>query len=222
MDFAALNTFLAELSLNNHKAWFEEHRTTYQALRDQFTAFVGQVIDGIVAFDPPVGVVHPKDALFRINRDVRFSPDKRPYKTTFSAAICPQGRNSGYPVYYFHVNELGDLFIAGGSYMPPLPLLAQIRVHIARHPEQLAAVLDDAEFRGTFTDIGGERLKRPPQGYDANTPYIEYLKLKSFIVSHEPADWLTHADNLDTEIVRYFRTMQPLINWLRTALGANA
>jgi uncharacterized protein (TIGR02453 family) len=222
MDFAALNAFLAELNLNNHKAWFEEHRTTYQALRDQFTAFVGQVIDGIAAFDPPAGVVHPKDALFRINRDVRFSPDKRPYKTTFSAAICPQGRNSGYPVYYFQVNELGDLFIAGGSYMPPPPLLAQIRQHIARHREQLAAVLADAEFRSTFGDIGGERLKRPPQGYDETTPYLEYVKLKSFIVSHEPADWLDHTGDLDEWIVRYFRSMRPLINWLRTALGANA
>ena len=220
MDFAALNTFLAELSLNNHKAWFEEHRATYQTLRDQFTAFVGQVIDGIAAFDPPVGVTHPKDALFRINRDVRFSPDKRPYKTTFSAAICPQGRNSGFPVYYFQVNEQGDLFIAGGSYMPPSPLLAQIRQHIARHPDQLNVVLADAQFRATFGDIGGERLKRPPQGFDEKTPYIEYIKLKSFIVSHEPPDWLAHTANLDDEIVRCFRVMLPLIAWLRNALSA--
>lgn len=219
MDFVALNAFLAGLSLNNHKTWFDEHRATYQDLRDQFTALVGQVIDHIAAFDPAVGMIHPKDALFRINRDVRFSPDKRPYKTTFSAAICPQGRNSGFPVYYFQINEKGDLFIAGGSYMPPPPLLAQIRQHIAQDPAQLAALLADVSFRTTYGDIGGERLKRPPQGYDEDTPYIDYIRLKSLSVSHEPADWLAHAVTLDEQIVRYFHALLPLITWLRKALG---
>lgn len=150
---------------------------------------------------------------------MRFSPDKRPYKTTFSAAICPQGRNSGFPVYYFQINEKGDLFIAGGSYMPPPPLLAQIRQHIAQDPAQLAALLADVSFRTTYGDIGGERLKRPPQGYDEDTPYIDYIRLKSFIVSHEPADWLAHAATLDEQIVRYFHALLPLITWLRKALG---
>ena len=147
MDFPDLITFLSGLALNNSKSWFEEHRPTYEQLRVEWFVFVGQVIDGISRFDPSVGSVSPKDALFRINRDVRFAKDKRPYKTTFSAAICPQGRSSGLPAYYFHIDEAGALFIGGGVWMPEPAILAQIRQHIGEHPERLSAVLADPAFR---------------------------------------------------------------------------
>ena len=221
MDFKALIAFLAELSENNAKPWFDEHRPTYERLRDEWNAFVGQVIDGISHFDPSVGIVSPKDAMFRINRDIRFSKDKRPYKTTFSAAICPQGRNSGLPVYYFHVTETGELMIAGGVYMPEPATLARVRKHIAEHPERLSAVLADPAFTATFGTIDGERLKRPPQGYDETMPHIEFIKLKSFTAGVEPQDWLARSDALALagEIVAACRAMFPLIRWLREALG---
>jgi uncharacterized protein (TIGR02453 family) len=219
MDFKALIAFLAQLSENNAKSWFDEHRSDYERLRGAWIAFVGQVIDGISQFDPSVGIVSPKDALFRINRDIRFSKDKRPYKTTFSAAICSQGRNSGLPVYYFHVTEAGELLIAGGVYMPDPATLARIRKHIAEHPERLSAVLADPAFTATFGTIGGERLKRPPQGYDETTPHIEFIKLKSFTADVEPHDWLARSDTQAEEIAAGCRAMFPLIRWLREALG---
>jgi uncharacterized protein (TIGR02453 family) len=219
MDFQALIAFLAELSENNAKPWFEEHRSTYERLRSEWIVLVGQVIDGISQFDPSVGIVSPKDALFRINRDVRFSADKRPYKTTFSAAICPQGRSSGLPAYYFQINEAGVLMIAGGVYMPDPTTLARIRRHIAEHPERLSEVLADPAFAAAFGTVGGERLKRPPQGYDETTPHIEYVKLKSFTADAEPLDWLSRSDTLAAEIVAACRAMFPLIRWLREALG---
>ena len=218
MDLGALIAFLSELALNNNRPWFEEHRTTYEQLRGEWLAFVGQVIAGISQFDPNVSVVSPKDAMFRINRDVRFSKDKSPYKTTFSAAICPQGRNSGLPAYYFHVDEAGRLLIAGGVYMPDPASLGQIRKHIAEHPERLAAVLADPAFAATFRTIDGERLKRPPQGYDETTPGIEYIKLKSFTAGTEPERWLAREDRIADEIVAGFRSMFPLVRWLREAL----
>ena len=222
MDFSALITFLSELALNNNKPWFEEHRPTYERLRGEWLAFVGQVIDGISQFDPSVGIVSPKDALFRINRDVRFAKDKRPYKTTFSAAICPQGRSSGLPAYYFQINEAGALFIGGGVYMPEPTILGQIRQHIAEHPERLSAVLADPAFAATFGTIDGERLKRPPQGYDNATPGIEYIKMKSFTAGIEPAGGLARGDKLADEIVTAFRAMFPLIGWLRAALTGSS
>jgi uncharacterized protein (TIGR02453 family) len=218
MDFPALIAFLSELALHNNKPWFEEQRPTYERLRGEWLAFVGQVIDGVSQFDPTAGIVSPRDALFRINRDVRFSPDKRPYKTTFSAAICPQGRASGLPAYYFAVSEAGVLLIAGGVHMPAPAILGPIRQHIAEHPERLAAVLADPEFATTFGTIEGERLKRPPQGYDELTPGIEYIKLKSFTAGIEPQGWLARGDVVADEIVAAFRTLFPLIRWLREAL----
>lgn len=222
MDFPALITFLAALALHNSKPGFEEHRPTYERLRGEWLAFVGQVIGGIAQFDPSVGIVSPKDALFRVNRDVRFARDKRPYKTTFSAAICPQGRNSGLPAYYFHITETAELLIAGGVYMPAPPILSQIRQHIAEHPERLAAVLADPAFAATFGTLEGERLKRPPQGYDETTPGIEFIKLKSFTAGREPQGWLARSDQLADEIVATCRALFPLIRWLRAALAGSS
>ena len=218
MDFPELIAFLSGLAMHNEKPWFEEHRSRYEQLRSEWLSFVGQVIAGTSQFDPSVDIVSPKDALFRINRDIRFSADKRPYKTTFSAAICPQGRNSGLPSYYFQINEGGVLLIAGGVYMPAPPILGQIRQYIAEHPERVAAVLADPAFATVFGTIDGERLKRPPQGYDEQTPGIEFIKLKSFTAGIEPAGWLGRGDDLAGEIVAAFRAMYPLIRWLREAL----
>ncbi len=218
MDFTALVTFLAELDLNNNKGWFEAHRQTYEQLRGEWLAFVGQVIAGVGQFDPVVAVVSPKDALFRINRDVRFSKDKRPYKTAFSAAICPQGRTSGLPSYYFHVDQAAELMIAGGVYMPERAKLAQIRKYISEYPEKLEAVLADPAFASAYGKIDGERLKRPPQGYDETTPLIEYIKSKSFTSGIEPKGWLGRQAGLADEVVTGFRALFPLIRWLRGAL----
>jgi uncharacterized protein (TIGR02453 family) len=220
VDFPALISFLFELALHNNKPWFEEHRPTYERLREEWLAFVGQVIDGTAQFDPSVGIVSPKDAMFRIHRDVRFAADKRPYKTTFSAAICPQGRASGLPAYYFQINEAGALLIAGGVHTPAPPILGEIREYIAEHPERLDALLADPAFAAVYGKIDGERLKRPPQGYDEQTPGIEYIKLKSFTAGFEPEGWLARADNLTlaSEIVAAFQALFPLIRWLREAL----
>jgi uncharacterized protein (TIGR02453 family) len=222
VDYPALITFLSELALHNNKPWFEAHRPAYERLRDEWLAFVGQVIAGTAQFDPDVGIVSPKDALFRIHRDIRFSADKRPYKTTFSAAICPQGRSSGWPAYYFQISEAGVLLIAGGVHTPAPPILRQIREYIAEHPDRLAATLADPAFAALYGTIEGERLKRPPQAYDEQTPGIEYIKLKSFTAGVEPAGWLARGDDLTGEIVAAFRALYPLIRWLREALTGHA
>lgn len=222
MNFPDLIAFLSDMAEHNNKAWFDANRPTYQRLRDEWLDFVREVIDGIARFDPTVAIVSPKDALFRINRDVRFSKDKSPYKTMFSAAICPQGRNSGQPLYYLHITEAGDLLVAGGVYMPETKTLELIRRHIAEHPERLAAVLDDPTFASRFGTISGERLKRPPRGYDETTPGIEFIKLKSFTASVEPAGWQARADDLAAEVVDTYRAMFPLIRWLRAALTGNS
>jgi uncharacterized protein (TIGR02453 family) len=222
MDFDALISYLGELALNNNKPWFDEHRATYERLRGDWLVFVGQVIPGIAQFDSAVSIVSPKDTMFRINRDVRFSKDKSPYRTTFSAAICPQGRSSGLPAYYFHITEAAELLIAGGIYMPQPGILGQIRKYIAEYPDRLSAVLVDPDFAATFGAIEGERLKRPPHGYNENTPGIEYIKLKSFTASVTPQGWLAPQVALPDEIGRTCRAMFPLIRWLREALTGSS
>ena len=219
MDTKALTDFLSELALNNNKAWFDSHRAAYDRLRDEWFALVSRVIEGAARFDPGVAIIAPRDTAFRINRDIRFSPDKRPYKTNFSAVICPQGRKSGMPAYYFSLDEAGRLFVGGGVYMPEPTVLARIRAHIAAHPDRLSAVLADPRFAATYGEIQGERLKRPPQGYGEDSPGIEHIKLKSFTGGLTPEAWPRGGGELAGYLVERFGDLLPLIAWLREALG---
>jgi uncharacterized protein (TIGR02453 family) len=219
MDFPRLTAFLADLAQNNRKEWFEANRAEYQALRDDFTAFVGRVIERTADFDERVRWKDPRDCLFRIYRDVRFSADKAPYKTTFSAYVSEQNRRGAPPGYYLEVDEKGTMLAAGGVWMPSAEPLARLRAYIAEHPERLEKVLRSRGFKKTFGDLRtDDRLKRPPRGYGEDTPLIQYVKLKSWIAWRETdARAMTHDDAL-AYVVDSFRAARPLVDWVRGAL----
>lgn len=219
MDFPRLAAYLAELSENNRREWFEAHRAEYQALRDRFCAFVGEVIARVAEWDDTVRWVDPKDCVFRIYRDVRFSRDKTPYKTTFSASIGERGRKGPDPGYYLQVDEKGVLMAAGGVYMPDAGRLARIREHVAEHPERLEAILRRRDFERAFGGIWDEqKLKRPPRGYSEDTPLIDVVKLKSFIVIRE-RDVSSETGDVLPWMLDTFRAMHPFLLWLREALA---
>ena len=218
MDFPRLTAFLADLAENNRREWFEEHRPEYQALRDDFTAFVGELIERTADFDERVRWKDPKDCLFRIYRDVRFSHDKSPYKTTFSAYISEQNRRGAPPGYYLEVDEKGVMLAAAGIWLPPADVLARLRASLAEHPERFEKVLRARGFRKTFGGLQGDQLTRPPRGYTAETPLIEHIRRKSYIVWRETdAREMTHDDAL-AYVVESFRTAKPLVEWVRGVL----
>lgn len=211
MNVAALVSFLQELAENNTKMWFDAHRPHYQALRQEFTNLVGEVIAGVGAVDEAVQDLAPASSIFRINRDARFSRDKSPYKTQFSAAICPQGRGTGMPSYYFHIDAAGELLIGGGIYAPSPEQLANARRFILAHPERLDQLFADPMFRSAHTTIDGDSLKRPPAGVPDNALHMDILKRKQYLVGksyvvHEFAD-----DALAPLIVERFRATAPFI-----------
>lgn len=113
--------------------------------------FWGAVVRGLIhdlaTLDPVIGRLDPRDCIFRINRDIRFSADKSPYKTQFGAFIAPGGKQSGNAGYYIHLEPRGNSFIAGGVYLPPVPVLMNIRSYIDEHGRELRAILSDQEFR---------------------------------------------------------------------------
>ena len=215
MDNTAMANYLAELEQNNNKAWFEANRARYDALRADFTDVVEEVVFGIAAFDPRLQGATAKECIYRIYRDVRFSKDKTPYKTTFSAAFPRNMVGAGY---YFQVDHSGTLMTAGGYYMPDNDSLARIRAYIAQRPERLQALLDIPYFRAALADPSAPRLQRPPRGYDETTPLIEMVKLKSFTVAREVPVRSLDGDNLAPYVVEQFRQMAPLVAWLREAL----
>ena len=211
--------FLQQLKKNNNRPWFEENRKSYEAAKTDFTAFVDQLIAGITKFDAPIGELKAKDCMFRINRDVRFSKDKSPYKSNMGASFSRAGKKADEAGYYFHF-EPGASFAGGGIYMPQAPTLAKIRQEIDYSFDEFKKITENKTFRKYFPK-GLEMidmLSRPPKGYDEINPAIHYLKMKSFFVSAPFTDAMLQEKNISKEIIKAFEAMKPLIDFFNNAV----
>lgn len=176
--------FLTELKHHNTKEWFDEHRHQYDEAKQNFIQIVDQALQEIVQIDEDIHEIEAKKYIFRINRDVRFSKDKSPYKTHLSAFISKGGRSTDYAGYYFHL-EPGASMIAGGTYMPASPMLKKIRHHIDFNAPELRNILANEEFNSFFGELRGEQLKTAPKGYPKDHADIDLLRFKGFIVSRD-------------------------------------
>ncbi len=222
MHIRDLNRFLFELSENNNRAWFVMNKPRYDILRAEFLQLVTGLIAEISKFDPAILGCEPKKALFRINRDMRFSADKSPYKTYFSASILPSGRkkpsDGGGPAYYFQINQEGDLLFAIGEYMPPSDRLKNIRNQIVADPEGFGKMIKNKTMKSVFGGLQEEgKLTRPPKGFSEDLPHIEYIKHKGFMVWTEMPTKGMDPDTLQSTLVKGFKAGYPLATWLRTA-----
>lgn len=213
MEFNALNGFLTELVTNNHKVWFDANRDRYMPLRTQFIAFVDDLIESAVAIDPSLAGLQGKNCIFRINRDVRFSANKNPYKTNFSAYLSKGGKKFPGAGYYFHF-EPGASFLAAGIWMPEAELLKSIRQEIDYGWEPFTAIMQAAEKHGLTFE--GEKLSRPPKGYEADNPAIEMLKSKSFVLT-EPFDMLAGELALKQLFLKRVEQLKPFVDFLNQA-----
>jgi uncharacterized protein (TIGR02453 family) len=221
MNTKELVNYLQGLAENNNRAWFVMNKPSYDILRAEFTELVGRVIAGTAKFDPAVEGQDAKKAQFRINRDVRFSKDKSPYKTHFSAIVAPGGKKDPGSHYYFHIDQNGKLLVAGGCYMPPPDVLLKIRRAIAQDAPSFNRMRKSktmtAYYGADFADEG--KLARPPKGFDADTPNIEFVKQKSFIMVREmPVRGMT-GDKVLKEVEAGFKAALPLVKWLREVVA---
>ena len=207
--------FLAALSRNNYKEWFDKHRDEYVKAKSNFTEFVQSLINEISSFDPIIKGLEAKNCIFRINRDIRFSNDKSPYKTNMGAFLVKGGKQNGdkYAGYYFHI-EPGKSMLAGGAYMPPAQWLTAIRENINDDPERFLSIINDSTFRNYFGQIEGEKLKKAPKGFDPTCKYIELLKHKSFLALKETSDNEVISEKYLSMSVDVFRAMKPLNDFL--------
>lgn len=210
--------FLKNLSRNNTKEWFDEHKQAYQEAKADYESIVQQLIDGLSKLDAAVADLQVKDCVFRIYKDVRFSKDKTPYKTNMGAAFSPGGRKSPRPGYYFHLEPGGNSFAGGGLWMPEAPVLKKVRQEIDYNFAEFQQIISNKEFIKYFGKIDGEALKSAPQGYQPDNPAIAYLKLKSFTVWHSFSDEACTQPALVREILKVFTVMQPFVKFLDRAL----
>ena len=208
--------FLADLKLNNYKEWFHKNRDRYEDARDNYESFAQAVIDEISVFDPLLKGLEARSCTYRINRDIRFSNDKTPYKSHLGAFIVKGGKNNGdrFAGYYLHVEPGGNSMIAGGAYIPPAPWLSAIREKIDDRGEELVRIITDREFVRTFGEIEGEKLKSAPKGYPKDHPFIEFLKLKSFLVSKMFTDNEVTGKELFGKVIEACIVMKPLNDFL--------
>ncbi|BDD04157.1 DUF2461 domain-containing protein [Aureibacter tunicatorum] len=211
--------FLSELSENNNKEWMDEHRAVYHESRDLFIEIVARLIEGTSKFDDELGGLEPKKCIFRLNRDIRFSKDKSPYKLNFGAAFSEEGKSVSSPGYYFHIQPGGESFVGGGMYMPEPAQLKKIRQEIDYNGRELKAIVDQEDFVNEFGSIQGEKLKRPPKGYQADHPNIELLKMKGFIVLKSFSDDDLLKDSIIDDVVDTFAKIKPLKDYLSVAIS---
>lgn len=211
--------FLKDLEKNNNKPWFDEHRKIYEAAKADLQTMVGKLIPAIAAFDEPIGTLQVKDCTFRINRDVRFSKNKSPYKNNMAAYFSRGGKKANVAGYYFHC-EPGKSYAAGGFYSPMPAELAKIRQEIDYSFDEWKKIITNKTFKKYFPEgiDGIESLVRPPKGYDENNPAIHYLKMKHFIVSKPFTDAELQSKTLVKDVAKVFETMKPMIDFLNRAV----
>lgn len=214
-------SFLKSLGKNNNRAWFDAHREQYEEAKTDFIGFVERLLIELGKFDPSIRSLTAKECVFRINRDVRFSKNKAPYKTNLAASICSLGRKANYPGYYFHC-EPGRSFIAGGLYMPDAKDLKKIRQELDYNFDDWKRLLSNTAFKKQFPE-GLEtsfQLTRPPKGYDEDNPAIDFLKMKGYIVSKKIDDKSLGEKSLLTQTIHAFKTMKPVIDFLKQGLDS--
>ena len=207
--------FLTALKCNNNRDWFLLNRPIYLNAKVNFELFVQEIINEIIVFEPIMKGLEAKSCIFRINRDIRFSNDKSPYKSNFGAFIVQGGKKNGdkFAGYYFHI-EPGKSIIAGGAYIPPAPWLSAIREKISENPDEFIKITKSKDFIKYFGKIDGEKLKTAPKGYPSNHPQIELLKFKSYLVVNEVSDKIIPSNDFSDHVLNVFKAMKPLNDYL--------
>lgn len=219
MNTELILNYLAELSVNNNREWYHEHKKENKAANEQFEQLVQQLIYGIGEFDQSVLHNVPKELTFKLVRDTRFSHDKSPYNPSFRAHISSMGKLPIPVGYYVMIKPNGGTFLGGGLFADMFSnATAMVRDYIAAHPKELDKIINDAQFKKYFT-IKGTALKNVPSGYDKEHPQAEYLKFKSwyteyFMTDEEVAD----SESFVKKSVEIFKAMKPFNDYLNTAL----
>jgi len=209
--------FLSRLKQNNNREWFTENKNQFNEAKLVMEAFVSSLIEKIGGFDKSIAGLDAKKAMFRIYRDIRFSKDKTPYKTGMGSYIAPGGRKSIKAAYYLHIEPEAS-FLAGGIYGPSTENLFKVRQEIKYNFKEFKNIIEAEDFKNTFGELKGSKLKRPPKGFDADFEGVDYLKHKDFIVAHNIGNDIVLSENFDDYAVEVFKTMKTLNDFLNRAL----
>lgn len=208
--------FLRQLGINNNREWFKAHKERYDALRKPWEADVARLIELMATWDEKARGLDVKQSVYRIYRDTRFSPDKTPYKTYFSAVIARGGRHCVSSGYYLHI-EPGQSMLCGGIWWPEKDKLNAIRRLIDAEADEFAKLVAAPELtsRYAFEDSPfSHSLKRVPREFNPDHPLAKYLKMKSYILVKHLDDDYFDCDDWVARVNADFRPLKPVHDFL--------
>jgi uncharacterized protein (TIGR02453 family) len=213
--------FLSKLKLHNTRAWFEQNRDLYENYRSDILQLTENLLKELSNTDQAIlqANLDPKKCLTRVNRDLRFSKDKTPYKNYVLIVFnknYPQPNKAGY---FIHI-EPGNCSVGGGVWQTTPEYLKKIRQEIDYSFTDFSKIISSPDFEKTFPNgiQGVGKLKKIPEGYEETHPAIELLKMKGFCTKEPLQDAiLTSKDGIQT-IMEYFKTAKPLIDYINNAI----
>ncbi len=205
--------FLKELSENNSKEWFNENRAWYEKSRENFIETCAEILEGLKPIQANLHNTRIKDCILRINRDIRFSPDKSPYKNYFAAGFGPGGRSSGRVDFYLQIQPENS-FLGAGMWQPTPINLAKFRQELDYNPGNLKSIIHDKKFISYFPVAHGEVLKTKPKAYDIEHPEIELLKRKELFYLHYYTDQEVVSEKFISNVVEGSKIIKPYQDYL--------
>ena len=210
--------FLSKIKKNNNTEWMKSHKDEYLEARKEFEILVQEVIVRLSQWVEKFQYLEPKNCIFRFNRDIRFSDNKNPYKENFAAFFAAGGKKSYLPGYYVSISPK-EIFVGGGLWHPESDKLIKVRRFIGEHGDELVKILKDKKFKKTFGEISTEdTLKRVPRGFEADHPYADYIKLKSFVASKDFSPKEALEKNFGQKIDKAMQDLKPFNDFLKKAL----
>lgn len=215
--------FLEVLKINNNRDWFYENKKSYEEFKIDYHQLIRDFLEILKPQDASLELLEVKNCAFRINRDIRFSKNKAPYKTHLGIWMNTNHGNKNGPGYYIHI-EKGSSFIAGGIYSPEVNDLKKIRKEIAFFYEDLDKILKDNNFKKHFTGLDkteNNSLKNGPKDFDKEHPAIEFLKLKSFVAVRSISDAELLNENFVKNTAEKLIVLKPLLEFFNRGLSTD-
>lgn len=205
--------FIALLRRNNNREWFADHKTEYEEIRNECFEEIDKLINLISTFDSNLAGLEARECTYRIYRDIRFSPDKSPYKTHFGIVLGKGGKKCKEGAYYLHI-EPGNCALYGGVWFPEQPILTMLRHDIEDNIDEFLGIMANPEFKAKFPQLVGDSLKTMPKGFPKDSKYGEILKKKEFMVMESIPDGYFSQKNWQEGVAADVKLIKPFVDFL--------
>ncbi len=211
--------FIDDLTANNNRDWFLDHKKRYEKFKEDYQNLVAAFLAAMKPLDATLELLEVKNCTFRINRDIRFSKDKTPYKNHLGIWMSPGFKGSNRAGYYIHLGR-NESFIAGGFYSPEAVDLKKVRKEIAFFYDDLEEIVEEKSFKTIYGNLDTTNsLKNAPKDYEKDHPAVEFLKLKSFTATQKINFTDAVNPNFVKETVAKLILLKPLNDFLNRALS---